>query len=131
MNQFFPLTMQGLRLTFFIANRQASSIDFNASNFENKLSIIATILFCLAIATTVNIIHRALIGKLGEVAIVPAKDQRNAIINSVSNLMGTVVDFSGINDSLKKMKYTDKEGNELSFKLENLLSAGVLDAKVK
>ena len=80
--------------------------------------------------TTVNIIHRALIGKLGQVAIIPYKDQRNAIINSVAKLMGTVVDFSGVNDSLQKLKYINKDGNHHSFNLENLLSAGVLDAKV-
>ena len=80
--------------------------------------------------TTVNIIHRALIGKPGQVAIVPSKDQKNAIFNSVSKLMGTVVDFSDVANSLKKLKYTSKNGNHLSFKLENLLSAGVLDAKV-
>ena len=82
--------------------------------------------------TTVNIIHRALIGRPGQglKGFYPEKDQRNAIINSVSKLMGTVVDFSGVNDSLKKLKYSDKDGNEISFKLENLLSAGVFDAKV-
>ena len=82
--------------------------------------------------TTVNIIHRALIGKpgQGDESIKPSKDQRNAIVNSVSKLMGTVVDFSGVNDSLKAMKYTDKDGNEIIFKAENLLSAGILDAKV-
>ena len=44
--------------------------------------------------------------------------------------MGTVVDFSDAADSWKKLKYTDKEGNELIFRKDNLLSASIFDAKV-
>ena len=44
--------------------------------------------------------------------------------------MGTVVDFSDAAESWKKLKYTDKDGNELFFAAENLLSAGILNAKV-
>ena len=44
--------------------------------------------------------------------------------------MGTVVDFSDAVDSWKKLKYTDKEGNELILRKDNLLSASIFDAKV-
>ena len=54
----------------------------------------------------------------------------NIIVKSVKKLMGTVVDLTDVNDSLKKLKYTDKDVNEIPFKLENLLSASVFDAKV-
>ena len=82
--------------------------------------------------TTVNIIHRALIGRLGQADadFYPKKDQETAIINSVEKLMGTVVDISGVNDSLKKLKYTDKDGNEIILRKDNLLSASIFDAKV-
>ena len=80
--------------------------------------------------TTVNIIHRALIGKPGQVAIVPRKNQKEAIINSVIKLMSTVVDFSGVNDSLKELKYTDKNGNEITLRASNLLLADIIDAKI-
>jgi len=80
--------------------------------------------------TTVNIIHRALIGKPGQVAIVPSKDQRNAIFKAVNKLRLTDVDFSDVSNSLKKLKYTDKDGNELILRKDNLISAGIFDAKV-
>ena len=82
--------------------------------------------------TTVNIIHRALIGRPGQAdaGFYPKKDQESAIINSVKKLMGTVVDFSDAAESWKKLKYTDNDGNELFFAAENLLSAGILNAKV-
>ena len=80
--------------------------------------------------TTVNIIHRALIGKPGKVGIVPRQNQKEAIINSVIKLMSTVVDFSGVNDSLKELKYTDKNGNEITLRASNLLLADIIDAKI-
>lgn len=82
--------------------------------------------------TTVNIIHRALIGRPGQglKGFYPEKDQKNAIINSVSKLMVPVVDFSDVKDSLKKLKYTDKDGNELILRKDNILSASIFDAKV-
>ena len=80
--------------------------------------------------TTVNIIHRALIGKVGDKGAILRKNQESAIINSVSKLMGTVVDFSDTADSWKKLKYVDKEGNELILRKDNLLSASIFDAKI-
>ena len=80
--------------------------------------------------TTINIIHRALIGKVGVQNAVLRKNQKTAIINSVIKLMSTVIDFSGVNDSLKEMKYTDKDGNQLYFRVSNLLSADIIDAKI-
>ena len=80
--------------------------------------------------TTVNIIHRALIGKVGEVGIYPFKNQQEAIINSVVKLMATIVDFSSVSESLKEMNYTDQNGNTVVLKTSNLLLADVVDAKI-
>ena len=82
--------------------------------------------------TTVNIIHRALIGKVGQgfLHIHPRKNQETAIVSSIIKLMSTVVDFSSVNDSLKEMKYTDKDGNELILRASNLLLADIIDAKI-
>ena len=80
--------------------------------------------------TTVNIIFRALIGKVGDQNVRPMKNQLESIADSVQKLMGTVVDFSGISDSLKEMNYTDKNGNAVVFQSANLLSADILNAKV-
>lgn len=80
--------------------------------------------------TTVNIIFRALIGKVGDQNCRPMKNQRDAIIQSVVRLMGKTVDFRQFAKSFGAMKYTDKKGNELKFGVENLLSAGIVDAVV-
>ena len=82
--------------------------------------------------TTINIIHRALIGKpsQGFLHIYPRKNQKKAIVDSVIKLMSTVVDFSDVNDSLKEMNYVDKDGNELTLRASNLLLADIIDAKI-
>ena len=80
--------------------------------------------------TTVNIIHRALIGKVGEVGIYPFKNQQDAIINSVVKLMATIVDFSSVSESLKEMNYTDNDGNTVLLRYSNLLFADIVDAKI-
>ena len=82
--------------------------------------------------TTVNIIHRALIGKVGKACegIIPNKNQQEAIINSVVKLMATIVDFSSVSESLKEMNYTDQNGNTVVLKTSNLLLADVVDAKI-
>ncbi len=80
--------------------------------------------------TPVNIIHRALIGKVGEVAIIPYRNQKEALVSSVIKLMGTVADFSHAADSLKEMNYRDKDGNEIVLRASNLLSADIIDAKI-
>lgn len=82
--------------------------------------------------TTISIIHRALIGKPGQgfLHISPFKNQKEKLIDSVIKLMSTVVDFSGVNDSLKEMKYTDKDGNEINLRASNLLFADIIDAKI-
>ena len=80
--------------------------------------------------TTVNIIHRALIGKVGEVSIRPYKNQEKAIIDSVIKLMGTVADFSQASNSLNEMNYRDKDGNEISLRASNLLFADIIDARI-
>ena len=82
--------------------------------------------------TTVNIIHRALIGKVGQGCdgVKPMKNQQAAIINSVVKLMATIVDFSSVSESLKEMNYTDKEGNTVILRTSNLLLADIVDAKI-
>lgn len=80
--------------------------------------------------TTVNIIFRALIGKIGDQNARPMKNQQDATVNSVVKLMGTIVDFSGVTESLTELKYTDKDGNTLTLKFANLISADILDAKI-
>ncbi len=82
--------------------------------------------------TTVNIIFRALIGKVGQAndGVKAQKNQRDAIIQSVMRLMAKTVDFRKFADSFGKMKYTTKNGDELKFGVENLLSAGIVDAVV-
>ena len=80
--------------------------------------------------TTINVIHRALIGKVGEVAIIPYKNQKDAIVSSVIKLIGTVADFSQAADSLNEMHYRDKDGNEISLRISNLVSADIIDAKI-
>lgn len=74
--------------------------------------------------TTVNIIFRALIGKVGDQNCRPRVNQRDAIIQSVMRLMAKMVDFSNFADSFGKMKYATKDG-EGDFGIENLLSAGI------
>ena len=44
--------------------------------------------------------------------------------------MGTVADFSDVDNSLKAMKYVDKKGKKLILGKYTLVSARVLDAKV-
>lgn len=78
--------------------------------------------------TTVNIIYRALIGKIGDQNVRPQPNLKKAIEKSVLKLMSTIVDFSAVNDTLKNLKYAD--GDELKFKQSNLLAADTLDVKI-
>lgn len=80
--------------------------------------------------STVNIIFRALIGQVGNQNVRPRPNQRDAIVNSVIRLMAHIVDFRNFSDSFADMHYTDKDGNELKFGVESLLSAGIVDAKI-
>ncbi len=80
--------------------------------------------------TTINIVFRALVGKVGDQNVRPSKNQESAIIHSIHKLRHTDVDFSGVTDSLKEMKYTDKDGNELIFRNDSLLSATIVNAKI-
>lgn len=54
--------------------------------------------------TTVNIIFRALIGKVGQVSIRPRKHQKAAILHSIDKLMSTVVSFD-TSESFKLLNY--------------------------
>ena len=80
--------------------------------------------------TTINIVFRALVGKVGDQNVRPSKNQEAAIIHSIHKLRHTDVDFSGVNESLKEMKYRDKDGNEIIFRNDYLLSASIIDAKI-
>lgn len=80
--------------------------------------------------TTVNIIFRHLIGKVGEVGIVPRANQKSAIVDAVIRLMATIVDFRDFNNSLAEMHYTDNKGNSLNLGAAPLLSAVIVDAKI-
>lgn len=80
--------------------------------------------------TTVNIIFRALIGKVGDRGAVLRKNQQDSIVNSIIKLMATLVDFSSVAESLKEMRYTDKDGNTISFHSSNILAADIIDAKI-
>ena len=112
----------------------------NAEGYDNKtpldefdravLGVIFSEISAGNLYTTVNIIHRALIGKVGEVAIVPYKNQKESIIQAVMHLMGRIVNFSELSKTYTEMHYTDKNGNQLNFGCESLLSAGIVDAKV-
>ena len=80
--------------------------------------------------TTINIVFRALVGKVGDQNVRPSKNQESAIIHAIHKLRHTDVDFSGVNEALKEMKYKDKEGNEIIFRNDYLLSASIIDAKI-
>ena len=78
--------------------------------------------------TTVGIVYRALIGKVGAAQIHYFGEKlKNHIINSVEKLMGTVVDFSGVSKSLEEMKYTDKDGNKIVLRQAPLASIIIAD----
>ncbi len=80
--------------------------------------------------TTVKIIFRALIGKVADRGAIILKNQQGAIISSVLKLIGTIIDFSGVADSLCEMHYRDIDGNCLKFGAEALLSAGIVVTKI-
>ena len=116
---------------FSIQNAEGYDDDSPLDEFDRAvLGVIISEYLAGNLYTTVNIIFRALIGKVGDQNVRPMKNQLESIADSVQKLMGTVVDFSGISDSLKEMNYTDKNGNAVVFQSANLLSADILNAKV-
>ena len=80
--------------------------------------------------TTIKIIFRALIGKVGDKGAILRKNQEIAIVNSINKLRHTDVDLSDVAKTLKALKYTDKDGNEIIFKATYLLPADIIDAKI-
>lgn len=78
--------------------------------------------------TTVAIIFRALIGKVGVPSIRPSKKQEQAIISSIDKLM-----FTNFNpdtqDSFKKLSYSEN-GDSIRIKKSPVLPACVVDAKI-
>lgn len=79
--------------------------------------------------TTVNVIYRALIGKVGNVGIRPMNNQFSAIRNSIKKLMGTIVDFSNLAESLVELGYID-DVNQIKIKTSSILPAILLDCKI-
>jgi len=79
--------------------------------------------------TTINMIFRALTGRVGEVAVVPYPKQRDEIEKSIKRLMGTIVDFKNLGGALKELGYTTsvEDGN---IKASSLLPAMLLDIKI-
>ena len=78
--------------------------------------------------TTVGIVYRALIGKVGDQKKKSFGEKlKNHIVESVEKLMGTVVDFSGVSKSLEEMKYTDEEGNTIKIRQAPLASIIIAD----
>lgn len=77
--------------------------------------------------TTVNIIFRALVGKVAESGVSPSVNQRDAIRNSVEKLMFT--HFSAdVAKSFEILKYDN--GDEIKIKKSAILPACLIDAKI-
>ena len=93
--------------------------------------IISEYLFGNTVMTT-NTIYRALIGKVGQAdaGIYPFKNQEAAIINSILKLMSKLVNLKYLAETMKELKYTDKDGNEFVFEWTRLLPVSVGYAKV-
>ena len=93
--------------------------------------IISECLFGNTVMTT-NTIYRALIGKVGQAdaGIYPKKNQEAAIINSILKLMSKLVNLKYLAETMKELKYTDKDGNEFVFEWTLLLPVSVGYAKV-
>ena len=81
--------------------------------------------------TTINIIFRNLIGKVGKSAdgIKPHKNQRAAIINSIKKLMGKIIDFKNLAETLAELGYVDSE-TDVKLKSSSILPAVLLDCTV-
>ncbi len=76
---------------------------------------------------TVNIIFRALIGKPGEVGIVPFKNQRDAIVNSIQRLRNRDTDFIQVFKNLEEMKYLNEGDNKITSYKTKLLPADIAE----
>lgn len=76
---------------------------------------------------TVNIIHRALIGKPGEVGIVPSKNQRDAIVKSIQKFRNRDTDFVQVFKNLEEMKYLNEGDNKITFYKTKLLPADIAE----
>ena len=79
--------------------------------------------------TTVNVIYRALIGEVGNVGIRPMSNQSSAIRNSIKKLMGTIIDFANLAESLVELGYVD-DVNQIKIKTSSILPAILLDCKI-
>ena len=77
--------------------------------------------------TTPNVIFRALIGKVGESAITPSKNQFKAILNAIDKLMFTKFE-ADIKQSFEQLKYAN--GDEIRIKKSSILPACLVDAKI-
>lgn len=81
--------------------------------------------------TTINIIFRALIGKVGKAddGIYPKKNQRDAIENSIVTLMGDIIDLENAGESLAELDYID-DSNVFDLKKSSILPAALLNCKI-
>lgn len=77
--------------------------------------------------TTVNIIFRALVGKVAESGVSPSVNQRDAIRNSVEKLMFTQIS-ADVAKSFEILKYDN--GDEIKIKKSAILPACLIDAKI-
>ena len=81
--------------------------------------------------TTINIIFRNLIGKVGkgEDGIKPHKNQFAAITNSITKLMGKIIDFKNLAETLTELGYVDSEA-DVKLKNSSILPAVLLDCNI-
>ena len=79
--------------------------------------------------TTVSIIFRALIGQIGKVGIVPRTNQRNAIVQSLANLMGAIVNFKDLDKTVEELGYVPS-ANLVNIKQSAILPAVLLDGYI-
>ena len=81
--------------------------------------------------TTINMIFRALVGKVGQAddGIYPMKNQKAAIEESIKRLMGTIVDFKNLGENLKELGYTT-DAEDGNIKASSILPAILLDCRI-
>lgn len=79
--------------------------------------------------TTTNIIFRSLVGKVGEVGIVPRPNQKQAIDNSIITLMGDIIDFENAGISLAEMGYID-DPKDFNLQKSSILPAQQLNCRI-
>ena len=77
--------------------------------------------------TTVNIIFRALVGKVGEIGAVPTSAMKQKIVASILKLMGSILTLD-ISESYQVLKYAN--GDELKYIKSAILPCCFVQAKI-